>query len=413
MAIDSTIQPLAFIPIPEYRQRRKATIEKLYQIAMKAENTNDRTAFCIRDVVAGDDSSDAALGNGFIDLGVKTEAVDDAQFWREDAADLTADDYSAILTANYEVDDHTWMAFLGVYDASPESADLTRVTTGELNPTGPFYGVRFKTGAKTKATYNCEGLYAQEDPVGIFNEPIIYSQNEKINIEMLFSEDSLDKDIGFIALLIEKWDRIAPTKQYQTTGTADMTAEPIALLTTQEIRAAQEKTKALLIQAATLAYGNSSDDWVVREVVIGDKDAATDFCDLDVKTVAVAGMEEFRQDSGDLTAYNLSSVLVAGEQVDRKQFVGFYGVIDDPSANLDAVAFVRGGNRIGYWHTQLAHAFQNHHPMLIAHEPVIFKENDSIDVQMMFRPYASTTMCDHSAKLLGYVVEAVGEQVSY
>lgn len=410
-----TLEPIQEMHVTEVMALKEQLATYLVNRAI-AQDGGTAADYCVREVVLGDDSADASLGNGWIDLGIKTEATDNSQAWLQDAGDLTADDLSNVLTANYEINSHNWLGFYGIADLCPQPAYLKGTTTGQIAPVGALAGIRFQTTSSfTKAYWHTEKLYGYSNPVGICRTPITYDAETKIAIQMQFTEATLDKQVALRGLLCEPWIRVNKGQfrkpdivpDLSSTDFGRMWIDPFAELTIDEINRRKQNAADAALNLAIKVDGGSKEDYIIRDWVAGDESDATDFVDNDFKTASITGLEHWAQDAGDLTANQPSSIFASNDAVNKGKYLAVYGFLDrSPNPDLYAIHLLRGAQRIGAWHVE--HCYGRGPAGGLANEPILYQENDIVDVQMTFKD----ATIDRNVVMLGYMIERPDINVS-
>jgi len=157
-------------------------------------------------------------------------------------------------------------------------------------------------------------------------------------------------------------------------------------------------------------------DIAIRELVVGDEANATDFVDLNVKTAQTAGMEFWAEDSADLTAGDLSSILTSGEKVPDNKVIVIYGFFDlTPNPDLTAIRLKRGSDVLDFWEVEHCYVKEPYGGMCfeintagqLVPYTVTYVQNDPIDIQMNFK-----TSADKYVGLYALIGERYGEQIS-
>lgn len=405
---------------------KDATIKELTRRAI-VENGGSPRDYVIREIFVGDDSSNAAIGNGFQDLGIRTEQTDNGVHWAQDASDLTADDDSSILTAGEEVDDKLWLGFFGVGDLNAQPGELVGLATGTglMPPVGALNAVRFRTGARTKDRWTTDMLYNYTDAVGfsfdvdvvgrLIPRPVVYSENDKIDIQMNFSEDSLDKFICLRGYALEPWgEAISPTEWSRppegSTKPAMMSVEPAAELTQAQKMSIMTGAMKTIYEMGSVKFTRES--LISRPFQITDGGANltdTGIDDFQNLTDAVTGAEYFIQDSGDKTAMKLSSVVsTSTPRAKDGKWHTIYGFADrTANPDLFSMALLQGpSNRVGIYQVEHCYLYQDN-PAGYFPTPHMIPENTSFDWQV-----AHINSRDAFVMLNGYTVEPKGDVIA-
>ena len=182
---------------------------------------------------------------------------------------------------------------------------------------------------------------------------------------------------------------------------------PLGELTPADISLIRDTAREVLRQRAAEVLKILPEDIVVRDLVIGDEAAATDFVDLDVRTNETAGMQHWAEDAADLVAGDLSSILAAGETVPDNKFVGIFGFFDlTPNPDLVAIRLRRGSDTLDFWQTEQCYVYADM-PGGLIRGVIIYDQSDPIDIQMNFK-----TAVDKFVGLFSYIAERFGERIS-
>ena len=196
-----------------------------------------------------------------------------------------------------------------------------------------------------------------------------------------------------------------------------MVLHPANELTVEDIEHVKMFVKSQLIQRAVTQGGGTVADYVIREIVPGDKDGSpADFVDLDLKTNDIANSQYWALSGTDQTADTLASWLNS-QTIDDGKWLGFTGMFDlcpqakitsdgtggAPMNTISRIMFKRGGSPISIWDTQAVYA-QQEAVVGFTDEPPFFDQNVT--------PMISTVVNEDSiAKplgLRGYMVERTG-----
>ena len=410
------LDPIQELTKAEIARRKEIVFNELIRRATKETGTRP-CEWLVRDLVVGDDSAEAVLGDGFIDLGIRTEQTPNLQGWAQDAVDITVDKFSSVLAANEKVPDEKFIAAFGVYDLSPEGGELLATVSGGMIPHGTLVAIRLRKGAsEVKATWHTEHLYTYPHPSGIATPDSVayFDQNDAIDFQQLHTEATLDKFIGYRAWIAEKFDKIGamPGLQVKTNNNQAFRAyvEPLNEVPIHIINDVKQKLKNKLIELAIKKNtGTTAEDWVAREAFFGDESHAIDIADFDFKTAAVVGIQNYVQANADLTALNLSDVLVANEKVPDNKFFGVYGFGDKSSHNsLTGMAFLRGAaTRIGFYETECCYV-QPTMPAGLFLDPLAWEAVASIGWQINVKSGAYDT----NVVLRTIIVEPIGEEIT-
>jgi len=170
-----------------------------------------------------------------------------------------------------------------------------------------------------------------------------------------------------------------------------------------------EAYRAGILAAIRRGIGLSEGEIVVRETWAGASTATADpqLIDLTFKTAAVGGMEYWGEDAGDITADTLSSVLTANLTIPDDKIIVIFGFFDRTSSpDLYALKFIRGQEVFDVWQVEGCYVQQDEVGGM-TNEPMIFEDDDVIDVQMGFKISA-----DKLVGLYSYTFERAGVNIS-
>lgn len=195
------------IPLTDLTMEKRFEAHEAAQAAivdnMLGENiVKSADDIAIREVVPGDPTTSNLAD--FADINFKTAEASNMEYWAEDSSDLTSMGLSSILESNEVCPDNKVICFYGFYDLTP-TADLT--------------GIRLKRGSDVLDVWEVEHCYVGDLPGGLsfvyaggapprgdlVPNPIIYVQNDTIDLQMNFKDGSSDKYVGMFALIGEKW----------------------------------------------------------------------------------------------------------------------------------------------------------------------------------------------------------------
>jgi len=187
---------MMIIPVDQLNKSEIRDLHKVaHQVCANQQVKDVGGDVVVRELVVGDESNAA----DFVDLGVKTAVASGQQFWAQDANDLTNYTLSSVLASGETIPDNKTVVFYGIYD-NTANPDCT--------------GVRFKKGTSTLFYSNVTHLYAYDNPVGFFVEmdetgevygvQLLYKNNDKIDLQLRFKDGSVDKEVGFYALIAER-----------------------------------------------------------------------------------------------------------------------------------------------------------------------------------------------------------------
>ena len=199
------IVPFTDLP-PELRASAYAYAERrVRELMIEQGIVKDPKDVAVRGLIVGDESNAA----DFVDLDVKTAVATGQEGWGQDANDLTDYTFSSILATGETVPDNKVIVFFGFVDLTADP-DLV--------------AIRFKRGSDVLDIWEVEHCYKSSEEVGglafTYNpdtgsfEPYVvsYVQNDKIDIEMIFRDGSVDKRVVLLALIGERYgDTITKT----------------------------------------------------------------------------------------------------------------------------------------------------------------------------------------------------------
>jgi len=147
----SYVLPARLVPAYEEKKLRIELEDILAKLSINAGIVTSRESLVIRDVLP---AGDLGLGNNW---------------W-----------LSAALVANTE------MTFINVALGNRRHLAFYGVSTEAAAPAISMAYFRIgATGSSTFLLANLEGLYAEQEPVGYFSEPVIYVPNETVFIRLL------------------------------------------------------------------------------------------------------------------------------------------------------------------------------------------------------------------------------------
>ena len=196
-----------------------------------------------------------------------------------------------------------------------------------------------------------------------------------------------------------------------------MVLHPKSELTLEDIEHVKTFVKSQLIQRAVTQGGGTVADYVVREIVPGDKDGSpADFVDLDMKTPTVANIQYWQLGAGDQTTDTLDNWLES-QTIDDGKWLGITGMFDlcpqaalpldavggAPMNTISRIMFKRGGSPIAYWGTEAIYAQQDA-VVGFTDEPPFFDQNVTPQIQTV----VSEDGIDKALGLRGYMVERTG-----
>ena len=193
--------------------------------------------------------------------------------------------------------------------------------------------------------------------------------------------------------------------------------DPASDLPLEVIEMRKKYAKAIALHAAmAVTDGSLPDDYIVREIVPGDKTNAVDFCDLDMETPVVANCQYWGLDAADQTA-NTAKDWLESQTIDSGKWMVFTGMFDQcPVANktndgvggaplntLSRIIFKRGGSPILLWDTQLTYA-QGEAVVGFGSELAMFEQNITPQIQTI----VNEATIDKPFGLRGYLIERRG-----
>ena len=193
--------------------------------------------------------------------------------------------------------------------------------------------------------------------------------------------------------------------------------DPVSDIPLEVLEMRKKYAKAIALHTAmAVTEGSSPSDYIVREIVPGDKTNAVDFCDLDMKTPVEANCQYWGLDAADQTT-NTASDWLESQTIDSGKWMVFTGMFDQcPVANVPAdgvggaplntvsrVTFKRGGSPILIWGTQLAYA-QGDAVVAFGSELAMFEQNITPQIQTI----VNEATIDKPFGLRGYLIEKRG-----
>jgi len=196
-----------------------------------------------------------------------------------------------------------------------------------------------------------------------------------------------------------------------------MVLHPANELTLEDIEHVKMFVKSQLIQRAVTQGGGTVADYVVREMVPGDKGGSpADFVDLDMANPTVNNIQYWQLGAGDQTADTLTNWLES-QTIDDGKWLGFTGMFDlcpqakvtadgvggAPMNTISRIQFKRGGSPISYWDTQAIYAQQDA-VVGFTDEPPFFDQNVTPQIQTV----VNEATIDKPLGLRGYMVERTG-----
>jgi len=194
-----------------------------------------------------------------------------------------------------------------------------------------------------------------------------------------------------------------------------MPVKPFCFMTQEEksrlYNQAMQKTVAFAVEK----LGVPVSEVALRELSPGDESAAADgtLIDVDWKTApAAADAESWTEDSADLTAAALSSVLVANEQVNENTCITIYGFSDNtPDPDLTMLQLMNGSEKV--MSAQVEHCY------IEAPYGGFFVDNKGDVIICKWAPkdyikwyLACKTAADKNVVLLGFTAEIKGKNIT-
>lgn len=189
--------PFSDLPL-EYRVAAyENAIKTVKELMVKEGIVDSYDKVAVRELMIGDESNAA----DFVDLNVKTAVVTGQEGWGQDANDLTNYTFSSILATGEKVPDNKVIVFFGF-------TDLTS------NP--DLIAIRFRRGSDILDVWEVEHCYKSSEEVGgmtfttdaagnLVPYCVSYVQNDPIDIQMVFKDGSVDKQVVLLALIGERY----------------------------------------------------------------------------------------------------------------------------------------------------------------------------------------------------------------
>ena len=381
--------------------------------------------FVIREVIFGDSTV-----TDVYDIEPKTAVTAGIPQWAFDAADLTADDLSSVVKAGEELDDGVWIGFYGYYDLSCEGSELTGAADTPVS-SGPITAVEFVRGSSTLDFWKTEHLYGYNEAVGITDTPVIFEENEKIDIKICSTEATEDKFAGLRGYICEPYGRnIAPTLKpelramYNVDSVAQLGLEqqkevvirggvdPVQELTPEQISRLYRKVKTTLYRMAVSEGKVSSireakEKYIIREFVAGDSSDATDFVDADQVAAVTTGEQNWIQAGSSFTAGDLGNVFASGQKVADNKFVAIIGFADTtPNSSLLEIAPADSSGNLDLWHVQHCYAYRDQ-VRGYTMRPTYWTQNSPLVLKMCFG-----VARNHTVKPIMLIMEEYGNVIS-
>lgn len=167
--------------------------------------------------------------------------------------------------------------------------------------------------------------------------------------------------------------------------------------------------------------GGNPNDWVLREIVGGDRVNATDWTDLDFANPTTSGSEHWEISTTDQgTAGDLTNWLTTGTQISTKQHLAILGMFDNNplstppitdvfkntiSGSLNRMKFLRSGICLDYWDVHPVYAYQN--VVGISDKITLYKEDDYVQIKTCSHHVGNVQYVG----LRGYTLEPYGTHI--
>ena len=189
--------PFSDLPL-EYRVAAyENAIKTVKELMVKEGIVDSYDKVAVRELMIGDKPNAA----DFVDLGVKTAVATGQEGWGQDANDLTNYKFSSILATGEKVPDNKVIVFFGFTDLTP-------------NP--DLIAIRFRRGSDILDVWEVEHCYKSSEEVGgmtfttdaagnLVSYCVSYVQNDPIDIQMVFKDGSVDKQVVLLALIGERY----------------------------------------------------------------------------------------------------------------------------------------------------------------------------------------------------------------
>jgi len=425
----STITPVQEMTKTQLQIIKQATARKVLSLAKQAYPGTTDKDWVLREAIFGDESDAPTTA----DFDQTTAVATKQMFWGQSATDQTAGNLSSVITAGEKVNKGQFLGIFGFFDLSPVPQLLTGsgfTTAGSMPSDSNCSMMKFKRGGSDLVIYQTEHCYAYEEVMGIFDEPLIYVENEKIQWQTCFGDGTEAKYLGLRTIMCERdgdvfspsahtWSLMCQGDEYGYTDPfteefvphIPIGMEPIAELTIQDIQTIKELAKQKLIEVMkTDGSGTGSESFVVRDLVPGDEEDATDFVDLDLVGNQVVGQQRWAQDGGSMTQYTLSNILVASETVPNSKAIAVYGFNDytqNPSAHC--FSWESGGGLLDFGNIEHCYVYNKTGPVGgMSWRIAIFKPTDKILMKVALK---DGTADEHWAPK-ALIIEKWGDQVA-
>lgn len=189
---------------------------------------------------------------------------------------------------------------------------------------------------------------------------------------------------------------------------------PLSWLTPEERRRLYLQALEKIIEFAEEKLKVDRSQLAARMISPGDESNATDatMIDVDFKTAATTGQEEWTEDSADITAGDLSSVLASGEQVNENTVIGVFGFMDlTPNPDLTMIQLLNGSEKLISDQVEHCYAERPYGGIFVDEKGdvvvALWGPKDFIDWKMNFK-----TSADKNVILLGFTVETKGKNIT-
>lgn len=182
------VDPVQELTKQDIWSKRKMVAHNLKQRLIDRGVVSNPKDAVVREVVFGDSGN----ATDFVDLDYKTASTSGLESQVIDKSDLTQHQFSNILASGETVNDNQAIGFYGFWDKDSVPS-LTRL--------------RFGDGSANLAVYEVEHCYGYRDSTvsGIFRRPVYYEEKDTVKIEPAFANASIDHNVGFHALVAERW----------------------------------------------------------------------------------------------------------------------------------------------------------------------------------------------------------------
>ena len=418
------LHPIQELPPSVINKIKVETKNLLLKRAMADKPGSKPEDWIFRELVLGSSNVTAPMWR---DLDYSTEASSGMPWNALDAGDLTAGDLSSILTSGETINNRTYIGFFGWYDRAPLGTNLAGAAN-QMGSLGTISHIRFKKGGSVMDHWGTRQCYAYgfSGVCGLTDRPVIYSEKDKIDVQVVAVEASLDKLVGLRAFVCEPhghniapdnpytFENIDPSnlgRQLPTYGGIDPPHE----LTLGEIHEIKTRARRILRRIAVDAGIVESEQaaktkLIIREVIAGDDSDDTDaIVDIDQSSTAqTTGQENWAQDASALTAGDRSSVVAAGLTVDSRKAMAFFGFNDyDYKSDLYGILLEGGSKPKDFW--QPEHCFYRPgNAGGFSKRISFYHPDDKLDIEMIFGSGSG----DRFVQLRGYIIERYDDVIS-